>query len=242
MDPASTGDYLWPVDHGPASDDTRLLLRLIVAGQERERRHWGDVFHDGPIQDLTAVLLGCAAVRRGLPEPEAEKLAVIETQLRDAMSALHLPAPAFRVGNDARTILESALASRVRGPLTRDLDVVLELDEPGPTRAELAELLAAVQLLLSEADPRRPALAASVTIRAREDGVALTLRAAPDPRAAAGPDAAADAAARTERFARLATILGAQITEDEPGGAWCAALSWPCEPTRRARVPQAGKS
>lgn len=235
MDPASTAGYRLPVDHGPAApqepdpvdEATRLMLRLIAAGQERERQHLCDAFHDGPIQDLTAVLLTCAAVRRTLTGPAAEKLAAVETQLRDAITTLQLPTPAFRAGSDARRVLTSALASRVRGPLARELDAVIEVDDAPPNRAELAEVLSAVQVLLLESDPWRPARHASVTIRSSQDAVTLTLRALPDPCSATGLDAAHDAAARTGRLRRVGSLVGAHITEDQAGGGWGAALTWP---------------
>ncbi|MDT3439603.1 MULTISPECIES: hypothetical protein [unclassified Pseudofrankia] len=212
----------------PVSENTRLLLRLLVANQEREQRHLCDVFHDGPIQDFTAVLLACSTVRRTLAGPEAERLADVETQLHNAIATLRLPSPAFRASNDARMILESALASRVRGPLARTLETVLEVDDPAPTRAEVAELLGAVQLLLLESDPLRPAAHAAVAIRSGHEGMTLTLRATPDPiSAAASPDAARDASARTDRLGRVAALTGAQIIEETPGGSWRASLAWP---------------
>ncbi|ONH26110.1 hypothetical protein BL253_25485 [Pseudofrankia asymbiotica] len=210
------------------SEDTRLLLRLLVANQEREQRHLCDVFHDGPIQEFTAVLLACSTARRTLTGPDAERLADVETQLHNAIATLRLPSPAFRASNDARMILESALASRVRGPLTRTLETVLEVDDPAPTRAEVAELLGAVQLLLLESDPLRPAAHAAVAIRSGHEGMTLTLRATPDPiSAAASPDAARDACARTERLGRVAALTGARIVEEAPGGSWRASLAWP---------------
>ncbi|OHV42004.1 hypothetical protein [Pseudofrankia sp. EUN1h] len=215
-----------PVD--PVSESARLLLRLMVANQEREQRHLGDVFHDGPIQDFTAVLLACSAVRRTLTGPEAERLADVEAQLRGAITTLRLPPPAFRASNDARMILESALASRVHGPLTRTLETVIEVGDPAPTRAEIAELLGALQILLLESDPLRPAANAAVTIRSGNEGLALTLHVMPDPMsAAASPDAARDAGARTDRLSRVAALTGAQISEEAPGGSWRASLAWP---------------
>ncbi|ADP84700.1 histidine kinase [Pseudofrankia inefficax] len=213
--------------HDPVSDTTRLLLRLIAAGQERERQHLCDAFHDGPIQDLTAVLLTCAAVRRTLDGPAAEKLAAVETQLRDAITTLQLPAPAFRAGSDASKILTTALTNRVRGTLARELETVLDVDEAPPSRAEIAEVLSAVQLLLLESDPWRPARRASVTVRSGPDGVTLTLCASPDPCSATSLDAAHDAVARAGRLRRVAAIVGARITEEQPGGSWRASLSWP---------------
>ncbi|WP_052710934.1 hypothetical protein [Pseudofrankia sp. DC12] len=247
-DPASAGRYLLPVEHGPAADrtcpttgqphdpvseTTRLLLRLIAAGQERERQHLCDAFHDGPIQDLTAVLLTCAAVRRTLDGPAAERLAAVETQLRDAITTLQLPAPAFRAGRGASKILTTALTNRVRGALAHELDAVLDVDDVPPSRAEVAEVLSAVQLLLLESDPWRPARRAVVTVRSGHDGVALTLWAVPDRCSATSVDAAHDAAARAVRLRRVAAIVGARITEDQPGGAWRASVSWP----RRAPSP-----
>ncbi|MBL7497724.1 hypothetical protein I6A84_38295 [Frankia sp. CNm7] len=212
----------------PGNEQTRLLMRLMVAGQERERRHLCDAFHDGPIQDLTAVLLTCSAVRRSLSGPAAEQLAALESQLRDTITSLRLPPPAFRAGSDARKILETALAGRVRGPLAHTLDTVLDVDDPEPDRGQIAELLGAVQLLLQEGDPLRPAAHAQVTIRSGKDGVALTLRVTPDPLStAASPDAGQHARARTERLSRIAALTGTQVVEDRPGGLWSASLAWP---------------
>jgi len=257
MDPAPAVGYVLAVDHGPVRDGTapgatdvvpaqqpsaaapgghvddavRLLLRLMVVGQERTRQHLNDVLHDGPIQDLTAILLSLAAVRRTLAAPDAEKLTAVENQLRDAIAALHLPPAAFRPGYDARRILDTTLATRVRGPLARELDTSLEVDGPAPTRAELAELLAVVQLLLLESDPLRPARHASVRVRSGRDTVTLTLRATPDSCPASAADAARDAAERTDRLRHVAAIVGAHVSEDGPGGAWRASVTWPRPPS-----------
>jgi hypothetical protein len=66
-----------------------------------------------------------------------------------------------------------------------------------------------------------------VTIRSSQDAVTLTLRALPDPCSATSLDAAHDAAARTGRLRRVGSLVGAQITEDQPGGGWHATLTWP---------------
>ncbi|MBX6389163.1 MAG: hypothetical protein IRZ08_09225 [Frankia sp.] len=216
-----------PDGPGPAvSEDTALLLRLMVAMQERDRRHLGDVFHDGPIQDFTAVLLSCAAVRRSLDGPAADRIRAIEAQLRDAIDTLHLPPPVFRPGHDARSILGSWLARRVRGPLTAELDARLDVGDPAPTRAQLAELLGALELLLLESDPLRPAAHVAVEITTGADGIALTLRVTPEPPPAAlGAERAT--AERVERLDRVASVLGAQVSEPAPDGSWSASLRWP---------------
>jgi len=227
----------------PVSERSRLLLRLMVANQERAHRHLCDVFHDGPIQDFTAVLLACSAVRRALAGPEAERLADIEAQLHSAIATLRLPSPAFRASNDARMILESALMNQVRGPLARTLEMELEVDDAAPTRAEVAELLGAIQLLLLESDPLRPAAQAAVTVRSGRERLVVALRVTPDPMsAAASPDVDQDAEARTERLGRIAELTGARITEEAPGGTWQAALAWPraapLPPNAHSRIEQ----
>lgn len=230
-------------DPDPVSEQTRLLLRLMIASQERDQRHLCDVFHDGPIQDFTAVLLACSAVRRSLRGQDAERLADVEAQLYGAIATLRLPSPAFRAGNNARMILEAALGSRVQGPLTRALDSTLDVDDPAPTRAEIAELLGALQILLLESDPLRPAAHAAVTIRSGGDGLTMTLQVTPDPLSAtASPDATRDALARTERLARAAALTGAHLTEESPGGPWWASLAWPrpqpAPPLPHSRIEQ----
>lgn len=202
----------------------RLLLRLLTAVQEREHRYRNDEFHDGPVQDLTAVLLGLAALRRTLEAEQATRLAEIETQLREAITAARRPPLAFRAGNDARAVLESALAARVHGPLADVLDVVIEVEDHPPTRDELAELLAIVQTLLVQSDPVRPATHVAVTIRSGPDEVAVTVAATPavTPEVAAAPETAGQAAVRSRRLRLAAEAVDATLTEDRPGGRWQA--------------------
>jgi hypothetical protein len=205
----------------------RALLRMLVASQERERQYLRDAFHDGPIQEFTAILLSAAAVRRQLAGAAAERLTALEAQLRDAITTLQLPPPVFRLGRDARAVLEAALTSRVLGPFTRALDAELELTGPDPSRDDLAELLGVVQLLLLAADPQRPAAHATVTVHSGADGLTLALGVTPDPRSAAEAETSGSAAERTSRFTCVAALTGARVAEHTPAGPWHATVRWP---------------
>ncbi|MCK9901718.1 hypothetical protein CC117_08865 [Parafrankia colletiae] len=163
---------------GPPQAAAERLLFLMIALQERENRALTDALHDGPMQDITGILLSLASLRRGLPEDTAERIAQIETRLRDTTATLHRPPPPFRPGNSPRQMLELGLTQRVEGVLVERLYISLDIDSSPPVLGEVAVLLATVQLLLQESDPIHQAARALVAIRSSPEGVNLALRVA----------------------------------------------------------------
>ncbi|WP_018639193.1 sensor histidine kinase [Parafrankia elaeagni] len=188
---------------GPPQAAAERLLFLMIALQERENRALTDALHDGPMQDITGILLSLASLRRGLPEDTAERIAQIETRLRDTTATLHRPPPPFRPGNSPRQMLELGLTQRVEGVLVERLYISLDIDSSPPVIGEVAVLLATVQLLLQESDPIHQAARALVAIRSSPEGIDLALRVAyaatatqpyaPDLTARASPTSAAPA-------------------------------------------------
>ncbi|KPM53496.1 hypothetical protein ACG83_22680 [Frankia sp. R43] len=223
---------------------------LMIALQERESRALTDALHDGPMQELTGILLSLASLRRNLTEDLAERVTQIETRLRDTAATLHRPPSPFRPGSSPRQMLELGLTQRVEGVLVERLYISLDLDSAPPVLGEVAVLLAAVQLLLQESDPIHQAARALVSVRARPEGIDLALRVAyadtvqpfaPDLTAEAddqvrpagaddedGPLATRDnAASWRERLAPIAQLLGAELRTDPATGAWSAAVRLP---------------
>ncbi|OAA25573.1 hypothetical protein UG55_10217 [Frankia sp. EI5c] len=162
---------------GPVPGAERLLF-LMIAVQERESRALTEALHDGPMQDLTGILLSLASLRRDLPEEAADRVAQLETSLQDAAAALHRPPPPFRPGNSPRQMLELGLTQRVEGVLVDRLYISLDIDSSPPALSEVAILLATVQLLLQESDPIHQATRALVSVRSRPEGIDLALRVA----------------------------------------------------------------
>jgi hypothetical protein len=228
--------------------DAHLLLRLLVDLQEREHRHAIDLLHDGPMQEFTAVLLALGRIRTDLDADPAQRLAAVETRLRDAVTSLHRPPAALRPGGCAGATLAAALELRVAGLLADTLEVDVDVDVRPPNQAELSVLLAVVQLLLlAMGGPDGAAVAnAAVTVRSDPAGVELTLRAVPaaatTPAAVPVPAAGAtaepeDAGSRAVRLSELAGLLGAEVGRDPADGVWHAAFSIPRPVRPAAREP-----
>ncbi|OHV27962.1 hypothetical protein BBK14_18540 [Parafrankia soli] len=204
------------------------LMFLMIALQERANRALVEELHDGPMQELTGILLSLASLRRGLPAEAAAQIIQIETRLRDAAAALHRPQPPFRPGNGPRQMLELGLTQRVEGVLVDRLYTSLDIDVAPPALAEVAVVLATVQLLLQESDPLERPARALVAVRSSAEHVELALRVA----YADGfrPDAAT--AGRLERLRQVADVLGARLSPDAVTSAWSAAVRLPRAPSQ----------
>ncbi|CAO5156180.1 Histidine kinase [Frankia sp. AiPs1] len=200
---------------GPQS---RELLRLLVALQERGQRALATHLHDGPMQEFTAILLELASVRRRLPDDLAERLVAIEERLRATTLALQLPPSAFRLGNDARHALISGLAQRVDGLLVDRLDTELHVEEDPPTYEEIAVALAAVQVLLLASNPINAGEQAWLSARSRPGGLDLCLRMHPS-----GHELPADEA-RAARLRPVADLIGADLRHDAESASWTATI------------------
>jgi hypothetical protein len=219
-----------PGTAGPQAATERLLF-LMIALQERESRTLTEALHDGPMQDLTGILLSLASLRRSLSEDTAEQLSQIETRLRDTAATLHRPSPPFRPGNSPRQMLELGLTQRIEGVLVERLHISLDIDASPPVLSEVAVLLATVQLLLQESDPIRQAARALVAVRSRPESIDLALRVVysspvrPDD---SDPDSAQGTGPSwLERLEPVAVLLGATLRADPGTGAWSAMVRLP---------------
>ncbi|MCK9897634.1 histidine kinase [Frankia sp. AgB32] len=208
-----------------------VLLRLLVALQERGHRVSAERLHDGPMQDFTAILLDLASVRRRLPDELADRVNTIENRLRATTVGLHQPPSPFRLDHDARRTLTTGLSQRVDGLLVDHLDTDLRFDDGEPTGGEIAVALAAVQLLLMASDPVGTGERARVSARCGPDGLDLLLSVQPSRH-----EPPADAA-RAGRLRPLADLIGAELRHDPDTGAWKAALTLE---RPRAAEPAAG--
>lgn len=243
-----------PAGRAGPDDSLQRLLIDVVALHEREDRAVVAALHDGPMQEITAILLELASIRRATGGPAADRLHDIENRLHDTVASLHRPPSPFRPGHDPRQILELALAQRVAGLLTDDLQTRWEIDEFPPDPGTIAVLITAVQLLLQANDPVRRADRLSVEVRSGPEDVELTLWVVP-------AEAGRNEEERAARLARTAEILGARLTvgpgaghgpsgsrttygpspsemDDVPGTGWSASLRMPAR--RRAGHQQAG--
>ncbi|MCM3884038.1 histidine kinase [Frankia sp. R82] len=194
------------------------LLRLLVALQERGQRAMAVRLHDGPMQEFTAVLLELASVRRRLPGELAERVVEIEDRLRATTFELQLPPSIFRLGHDAPAALTAGLDQRVAGLLVDRLDTELHLEENPPSDAEIAVVLAAVQVLLMASNPHATGERAWLSVRTGPAGVDLRLGVRPS-----GHEPPADEA-RAGRLRPLAQLIGADLRHDAEAARWTATL------------------
>lgn len=197
------------------------LLRLLVSLQEREHRALAERLHDGPMQDFTAVLLELASVRRQLGGTRADlaaRITAIEAHLRGTVTSLHLAPSAFRLGNDARRVLEVGFAHRVSGLLVEQIDVDIDVTDHPPGPGDLAVTLAAVQLLLQASNPHGIGEHATVLVRSTAGGLDLRLSVRPR-----DCEPSADAA-RMSRLRPLAELIGVELCHDPGAETWDAHL------------------
>jgi CheY-like chemotaxis protein len=207
---------------GAAADSRAGAFLLTLAGalRERERQHLADFLHDGPIQELTSMLLGMGLVRRslsaGTPERLStvdDRLASLEDQLSATMATLRTELGGWRAHVHSPDSFQATLRQRVPGLLADELVLA---DRPGLSPSEVMTVVAVVELLLLGLDIQEPV--AEATVEARREGadVALSLRARRRPRMVPP----AEDQLRRARIDRLAGLLGATVRADDAGLEW----------------------
>jgi CheY-like chemotaxis protein len=220
---AVVDELSWPLPTGTRWTGARHVLKLASALRERERQHLADFLHAGPIQDLTAVLLGLGILRRSVNDETAGRIDELEARLGGTMAALREELGAWRAHLGSRESLSAALKQRLEGLLTESLSVDTELRGSPPDHQETASVTGFVELVLLELDPDRAVARAHVTVRSEVDHLQVGLVAVP----AGGAADPGQEAERAERLELLAEMLGAIVEPGAKGDGWRVMLRLP---------------
>jgi CheY-like chemotaxis protein len=219
-------ELAWPLPAGTGWTGARHVLTLASAVRERERQHLADFLHAGPIQELTAVLLGLGILRRSVSDDTAGRIDELEGRLGDTMATLRAELGAWRQHVGDHDSLPAALKQRVEGLLTESLTVDAELQGSPPDLLEISSVTGFVELVLLEMDPDRAVSEVHVTVRCTAEYLEVGL-------VAAAAEAASEPAADKERAGRLqflAEMLDAFVEAGPSEGWWRVGLRLPREP------------
>jgi CheY-like chemotaxis protein len=198
----------------PGSGDGRMwpLLGLVRALRARERHELAGFLHDGPIQELTAALLGVELMSRAAPSPPAvdavrERLNAASESLRWLVDG---PWPLQEHADGLASSLTQRTAWLLRTP------IVLEDGEPlaGLAAAEVHVIADVVELMLFTMLPLGPPAQARATVGADDRLLRVGLALAYDP---GHGRPVTDRAAISDAMDELAAALGAsvQVTSSE---------------------------
>jgi DNA-binding response OmpR family regulator len=193
--------------------EIRHILGIAGALRERERLHLALFLHDGPIQELTAVLLSLGTVRHSMPPEAAARLGELEDILSSTMSSLREELAAWRPHARSTGSVAAALRQRIVGLLAESLTVETEAPTPLDPN-EIASVIGFVELTLLEIEPNRAVKSAHVFVHADDTHITVLLT---TPR---GGTDRASTSARRARLTMLADMLGARVGADNHTGRW----------------------
>jgi CheY-like chemotaxis protein len=221
--PATIGPQVAPPARPdwPGSGNGRVwpLLGLVRALRTRERHELAGFLHDGPIQDLTAALLGLELMSRAAPSPPAvnavrERLSAASESLRWLVDG---PWPLQEHGDGLASSLAQRTAWLLHAP------IILADGEPlaGLAAAEVHVIADVVELMLFTMLPLGPPAQARATVAAEDRLLRVGLALAYDP---GHGHPVTDRAAISDAVDELAAALGAtaQVTSSERH--YCARL------------------
>jgi CheY-like chemotaxis protein len=213
--PAAAGPPAAPLPRpdwqGSGDGRMRPLLGLVRALRARERHELAGYLHDGPIQELTAALLGVELISRALPSPAVD---AVRERLSAASESLRWLVDGPWPLQEHEDGLASSLAERTAWLLRTP--ILLEDGEPlaGLAAAEVHLIADVVELMLFTMLPLGPPAQARVTVGAEERLLRIGLALAYD-RGHRCP--VTDRAATGDAMDELAAALGAsaQVTSSE---------------------------
>jgi CheY-like chemotaxis protein len=212
------------------------MLAVVRGLRTQERGQLVDILHDGPIQDLAAVMLTLHLLRGPAVADLAVPLAGLRERLDSASRALRSLIDGQWPFLREETRLPEALAQRTAWLLTTPLTVHLRPADAAVPPPEVPGVVDLIELLLFTMAAGGPLAAAEVTVEVAERQITVQLTATPpDPPglpATPGPDLAAGEAPPGHHppgraLAGLGPALGVRVRTRFGPARWQAAVTVP---------------
>ena len=182
-----------------------LLLDVVRRLRALERGYLAGLLHDGPMQELAAVLLILARARRAMGTSQSAELGLVAQQVDAAgRSLLSLQDELWAFPRSAPD-LATALNRRTAWLLAAPLAVDAGEGATGLLEAEIQVVADVVELILASLASTETPARALAGVRADEELIFLEMSMTPVP---GGAPASGDPAAASASVRRLAAVIG----------------------------------